>query len=118
MNGAGAPLVAATVPNKFASPCCGYLTDIRIPIIAPSNAPFVNPQLADIVCTTDTSRTRTLTPVVFAHTVGNGAQLTVTVTGTNDEVIRDDRIRAQVEEDDIFGLFIFYRIDDKTGEFN
>jgi len=44
--------------------------------------------------------------------------LTVTVTGTNDEVIRDDRIRAQVEEDDIFGLFIFYRIDDKTGEFN
>ena len=55
---------------------------------------------------------------LFAHTVGNGAQLTVTVTGTNDEVIRDDSIRAQVEEDDIFGLFIFYRIDDKTGEFN
>ena len=55
---------------------------------------------------------------LFAHTVGNGAQLTVTVTGTNDEVICNDGIGSQVEEDDIFGLFIFYRIDDKTGEFN
>jgi len=44
--------------------------------------------------------------------------LTVTVTGANDKVIRDDGIRTQVEQNDIFGLFIFYRVDDKTGEFN
>ena len=55
---------------------------------------------------------------LFAHTIGQRAQLTVTVTGTNDEVIRDDGIRSQIEQNDIFGLFIFYRIDDKTGEFN
>jgi hypothetical protein len=44
--------------------------------------------------------------------------LPVAVAGANDEVIRDDGIRSQVKQDDIFSFFIFYRVNDKTGEFN
>ena len=55
---------------------------------------------------------------LFTDIVSQRAQLAVAVTGANDKIIRDDCIGTQVEQNDIFGLFIFYRIDDKTGEFN
>jgi hypothetical protein len=44
--------------------------------------------------------------------------LTVAVAGAYDKVVRNDGIRSQVKQDDIFSLFIFYRVNDKTGEFN
>ena len=45
---------------------------------------------------------------LLAHIISQRAQLTITVAGADDEVIRDDSIRAQVEQDDVFSLFIFY----------
>lgn len=55
---------------------------------------------------------------LFADVISQRAQLAVTVTVTNDKIIRDDRIRSQIEKDNVFGLFIFNGVDDKAGEIN
>lgn len=52
---------------------------------------------------------------LFADGFGQGTKLTVAVAGADDKVIGDDGIRSQIQQNNVFGFFIFHYIDDIAG---
>lgn len=53
----------------------------------------------------------------FADVIHQRFELPVAGTGADDEKVRNDRIRAQVEQDDILGLLVFYQVNDVACQF-
>lgn len=53
----------------------------------------------------------------LAHIVRQRFQLAVTVAVTDDEEVGDDRVRAQIEQDDLFRLFVLDDIYDIASQF-
>ena len=51
----------------------------------------------------------------FAHALGDGANLAVAVSCADDEKIGDNRIGAEVEQDDVLGFLTFDSIDNMVG---